>query len=53
MAARARVSVLLLTGFPGSGVTSLLAHRQRAPEFAGAHSPARQNALAMAGDVGE
>ncbi|HEY8580453.1 MAG TPA: GTP-binding protein, partial [Beijerinckiaceae bacterium] len=36
MAPRTRVPVLLLTGFLGSGKTSLLARWLRAPEFAGA-----------------
>lgn len=36
MAARAQVPILLLTGFPGSGKTSLLAHWPKSPEFPGA-----------------
>jgi predicted ATPase len=58
MAARARVPVWLLTGFPGGGETSLRARRLRAPGFAGAEPPRgvltiiARTALAMAGDVG-
>jgi predicted ATPase len=39
MAARARVPVWLLRGFPGGGETSLLARRLRAPGVAGAEPP--------------
>lgn len=45
MAPRTRVPVLLLTGFLGSGKTSLLARWLRAPEFAGA--------MAIVNELGE
>lgn len=45
MAARKQVPVLLLTGFLGSGKTSLLARWLKAPEFAGA--------LAIVNELGE